>query len=199
MVGEGTTYLPDRSGWLTCIGLFEWFLACLCLVKITFLLVPPDTPDWFSTGTARIFLSDNTVVTAGVYAIVSALLFAMGIGTHKARRWARSGMLVFSWGWLIVGLMDIVFSWQTGLAGFCFALLSTLLPIPFLLFLRSPSVKATFDYRDPRPRWKRTHTLSSFHRIRRLEEPRDPILHVQVTQPGTHTHSVTSVQIKKPI
>lgn len=113
------------------------------------------------------------------YLGIGAIFVALGIGTIRARRWARSIWLVFSAGWLVFGVLGGVAMgyWMPrmfqGLAGggggptappgvfviilvvtFSFAAVFLfVVPLCFLLFFRSPHVKATCEALNPGPCW----------------------------------------------
>ena len=115
-----------------------------------------------------------TVLT---YIIVAAAFVWLGIGSIKARRWARALLLIVSWLWLISGVVGIaLMAWtlpaaftQPQLAGgslsdgcagtlvvaivVVMAVFFVALPGLLVLFYRSPHVKATCEARDPVQRW----------------------------------------------
>ena len=43
-----------------------------------------------------------------VYGGLAAVLICLGIGSIQARRWARALLLIFSWSWLLLGIMTTV-------------------------------------------------------------------------------------------
>jgi len=103
----------------------------------------------------------------------------MGIGSIKARRWARALVLVTSWLWLISGTVGLIFvlllmpdmydrmagsgQMPPGAAVFMkyvkyvmtgfMAVVYVIIPGALLLFYGSKNVKATCQFRDPRIRW----------------------------------------------
>jgi hypothetical protein len=115
--------------------------------------------------------------TALTYIIVAVTFVWLGIGSIKARRWARALLLIVSWLWLLSGVagaavavwaLPAVFSqaqpsgeaMPAGCAGtlvvalvVVMALFFVVLPGLLVLFFRSPDVKATCEARDPVPRW----------------------------------------------
>lgn len=91
----------DRSTGLLTFGIltivlggFAALFSFFTLVSI-FVPMPADQP---RTDAGAILMA------AAVYVFLSAALIWMGIGSIKARRWARALLLIFSWGWLIVGV-----------------------------------------------------------------------------------------------
>jgi len=100
----------------------------------------------------------------------------MGIGSIKARRWARALVLVTSWLWLISGTVGLIFvlllmpdmydkmgeSGQMPPAAAVFmkyvmtgfmAVFYVIIPAALVLFYGSKNVKATCEFRDSRIRW----------------------------------------------
>lgn len=115
-------------------------------------------------------------VTAGVYAVLGALAAWLGIGSIQCRRWARAVTLALASIGLATGLftlavllamfpsMSAELSSQAGgepaavavglgCAFFGIGLLYIVIPGAFVLFYRSPHVKATCEHHDPLPRW----------------------------------------------
>jgi len=111
-----------------------------------------------------------------IYGLLAAFFITMGIGSIRARRWARALMLVVSWLWLVVGIGSVIA--MVFLFGHMFdkmaaggqmpqaaiaivkivttvfmTLFYIILPAIFVFFYRSPHVKATCEQLDPVPRW----------------------------------------------
>jgi hypothetical protein len=111
------------------------------------------------------------------YTMLAVAFVWLGIGSMKARRWARTLLLILSWVWLLTGIVGVamlavflpkVFALQPsgdaqlpeGCVGAIVAitlvlmvLFLVLLPGALVLFYRSPHVKATCEARDPVARW----------------------------------------------
>lgn len=117
-----------------------------------------------------------------VYGGLAAGLICLGIGSIQARRWARALLLIFSWSWLLIGIVTTVMigfimpKLMANLAGaqqsaghpalppaalnavlvvmvvFC-ACFMVCLPAVWVFFYGSRHVKATCEARDPLPRW----------------------------------------------
>ncbi|MGD1085438.1 MAG: hypothetical protein ABSA47_11910 [Verrucomicrobiota bacterium] len=116
-----------------------------------------------------------------VYVILAAALVWLGIGSIQARRWARALLLVFSWSWLILGVVVLLFLMfflprvmesipaggapgqpavnraAVGIAMvfvfLIFGVLFVILPAVWTFFYNSRHVKATCEARDPVARW----------------------------------------------
>ena len=111
-----------------------------------------------------------------VYVVAAVWFIWMGIGSVKARRWARALVLVSSWLWLICGIGGLFFivllmpdmydkMGESGQMPPVAARIMTYIMIAFMtvfyviipavlvLFYGSKNVKATCEFRDPQARW----------------------------------------------
>lgn len=155
----------DRSGALIAMGVCEILGGVLMalftvLMVVGFLMMSIDQP---ATQLIFPFL---------LYAALSAWLFIMGIGTLRAKRWARVLMLVASIWSLVVGLAASVFMVffipkllsspeLAGSSGFVVAiftglilgLLYLVLPAVGIVFYTGKNVRATCEHRNPTPCW----------------------------------------------
>jgi hypothetical protein len=110
------------------------------------------------------------------YVLVAVWFIWMGIGSIKARRWARALILVSSWLWLICGTGGLIFMLllmpqmydrmgQSGqmppgvaavmkyvMMGFM-TVFYVIIPVVLVLFYGSKNVKATCEFRDSQVRW----------------------------------------------
>ena len=168
----------DRSGGLIAFGILTICVGCVCGLFVPLMLfglalsknagVPPAPLSGILPGLL-------------LYAVLAVALIWVGIGSIIARRWARALLLIFSWSWLVVGLLAMVFmgfmvpqmlqgmtenstperpplpSGAVGMVMFLsFLVLGfvfILLPAAWVFFYRSPHVKATCEARDPVTRW----------------------------------------------
>ncbi|MGZ7041585.1 MAG: hypothetical protein ACXVH7_07330 [Thermoanaerobaculia bacterium] len=107
------------------------------------------------------------------YLAIAGVLMTLGVGSMMARRWARSLTLVLSWMWVIGGVLGSVAMiamsgaifaglpaqqaearpFMIGCMVVIFGIFGILVPLAFLLFYRSPHVRATVEALDPVPRW----------------------------------------------
>lgn len=141
-------------------------LACLALVPLTLVGLAMSP-----------FLDLRTAAPSLVlYAVSAAIFFILGVGSIRARRWARSLSLSLAWVWLIAGVCTVIVLWlaapslwadlaaNAGLEGdaanavsvgmnLVLLVIYVLLPGVMVLFLRSPHVIATCRRRDPVPGW----------------------------------------------
>jgi len=176
-----TTELPtykDRSTGLVVFGILTILLGCLTGLLILLMLVgqaaaahaasPPPAP--------------NSAILLAIlmYGVLAVALVWLGIGSIKARRWARALLLIFSWFWLLMGataLTSMAFIMPKILAGasgasdqnhalpasamagamvVMFLVLGVffiIVPAVWIFFYQSRHVKATCETRDPVTRW----------------------------------------------
>jgi hypothetical protein len=164
----------DRRTGLILFGIAQIVLGVLSLLMVA-LVVIGQVMLSHSTGTP---MAVRWIIPSILtYVLLAIALIWIGIGSIQCRRWARSLLLVFSWFWLGMGVLMVpMMAWllprilakaPTGgqpmpkeamllivaveivMVGVFFILL----PGAFVLFYRSPHVKATCEARDPRPRW----------------------------------------------
>ena len=177
-----TTSTPDykdRSTGLMIFGIMTLLLGCLVGLMVPLMLFgqamaakAPHAPPVNPSG---------ILMALAIYGGLAVALIWLGIGSIKARRWARALLLIFSWSWLIIGIsitavmpfvMGKVFAnlppnAQTGQPatppGFItgmvigmtlfFGGFFVLLPGVWTFFYQSRHVKATCEARDPETRW----------------------------------------------
>jgi hypothetical protein len=150
-------------------------LVCALLVPLMFL---------GQAMSAKAGASQNfQTIAPGIvlYGMLAVALVWLGIGSMMARRWARALLLIFSWSWLVIGVvssgvmafvlpqtMEAVLSsnpsGQTqdaaGTKTLILVMVMTvlgviyvILPAAWVLFYRSRHVKATCEAYDPIVRW----------------------------------------------
>jgi hypothetical protein len=174
--GPGDVF-KDRSNWLVSAGILEILFGCLfgllCMLLPVFGLVAREIPDLNG------LLDTRTLVPSfSVFLTMAIGLVWLGIGTIKARRWARDLMLVASWLWLIVGVISVVFllllmprmlsnlmaSAQEPFGdrmivvamvinAVFLSFFYIILPGISVLFYGGRNVRRTFEIRDPAERW----------------------------------------------
>ena len=166
----------DRKAGLLVFGILEVILGSFCALIVLLMIVG-------MTIAATVDKSFVPPMNAGMmipgvlfYALLAVWFIWMGIGSIKARRWARALLLVSSWIWLIGGINGLVWmlllmpdmygqmaeSGQTPpgvvvimkcvMTGFM-AVFYVIMPGVLVLFYGSKNVKATCEFRDPHVRW----------------------------------------------
>lgn len=155
----------DRKASLIAFGIVELLggLLCACLALVTLIplmLVPSDVS------------ALQIVPGMLVYVFFSVWLIWMGIGTIRARRWARLLMLAGSWlalavGVMAVGIMFFILPRSFARSDIPDEMVGIVLVITFLfmgvfylllpcigvLFYGNRNVRATFEHSDPVPSW----------------------------------------------
>lgn len=167
----------NRSGLLILAGVVEIALGALsALVALITLSSLAFAGLAAAPGAPR--ASVGTLLPAVlVYALGAVFFIWMAVGTFRARRWARSLMVVISSIWLTGGLAGTVVMVQllphlfdapppgspqlpegvktmmVWISGGVLAVIYLLLPAFFLAIYANPNVKATVEARDAQPRW----------------------------------------------
>jgi hypothetical protein len=169
----------DRSTGLVIFGILTLLLGCLAGLFVPLMLFgqmmaakAPNAPP-----------VNHAAMLPGmaVYGLLAVALIWLGIGSIKARRWARALLLIFSWSWLIMGVcmtavMPFVMSkamanlppnaktgqpamppvaitgMVIGMTLFFFVIF-VVVPAVWTFFYNSRHVKATCEARDPVTRW----------------------------------------------
>ena len=168
----------DRSTSLIVFGILTILLGCMTGLLVLLMLVgqvaarstnAPPTP--LSAILSAMF----------IYGILAVALVWLGIGSIKARRWARALLLIFSWSWHVMGVFVLLFmaffmpkilaninaSATPGqpvmpaaaigvimvFTGLILGVFFILVPAVWIFFYNSRHVKATCETRDPVTRW----------------------------------------------
>jgi len=169
--------LPDRSAWLSVVGVLEIILGVLASGMVLLMLLGLVMGAALGSRQAPGLDARSILAGGGIYVLAAVFFIWMGIGTLKGRRWARGIMLAVSWMWLIGGILGgLIFVPNIGhifdiqapgappmpaaaktlatvfLAGFFFVF-DLLLPGALTYFYSRTDVRDTFKRRDPHPRW----------------------------------------------
>lgn len=158
----------DRKIGLVVFGIFEVIIGLFYALTASLMalgMIFSATLNKGYTGP----MSTGMVIYLEAFYSLSALWFIwMGIGSIKARRWARALWLVSSWVWLIVGIGWFIFhlifladildqrfpggplSTETLLI---MLVIYAIAPGALVLFYGSRNVKATCEFRNPQACW----------------------------------------------
>jgi hypothetical protein len=160
----------NRSTGLIVFGILTILLGCVCALFVP-LMIFSQVMAARATGAPPNF--STILPCTSLYGVLAVALVWLGIGSIKARRWARALLLIYSWSWLITGiamtvgmafvLSRIFLSDSTGtrtairMVPFVMmaiiAIFLVVLPGIWTFFYGSRHVKATCEDRDPVPRW----------------------------------------------
>ena len=176
------TALPsykDRSVGLIVFGILTIVLGCMAALMILFMLVGLAAAARTSNASAPL---STMLPGIAIYGTLAVALVWLGIGSIKARRWARALLLIFSWCWLVMGVIMVIFMAfiipkmlagvfaASGTPGhpatppaamgmvmvvifLIFGVIFVILPVVWTFFYNSRHVKATCEMRDPVTRW----------------------------------------------
>jgi hypothetical protein len=163
----------DRRTALAVFGVLE-ILFGLFLAGIA-LLIPVSQSLASRTMNQEASLS-RTIPSMLVYVMLAGVMIGLGVGSMRARRWARNLMLVVAWAWLVSGVLSVLgLAWLlpgllsqlgpseglpqgslTVVLGILLVILSffmILIPAVLVAFYRSANVRATCEAFDPEPDW----------------------------------------------
>lgn len=168
----------DRRTGLIIFGILVALMGGVLLLFVPLIVLA----QFAAANKTAVTMTPRTVVPGAVVCGVLATCFIwLGIGSMLCRRWARAILLIFSWTWLVTGIVSMVYlavllpqimsamdaaqaPGQTPIpegmkraimvtqAIFAFVMY-VLIPGVLVLFYRSRHVKATCELRDPVPRW----------------------------------------------
>jgi len=168
----------DRTVGLIAFGILTVLLGCAAGLLGVFMafsqsLVPQD----------QRMPAGSLVPAIGMYVVIGVILIVLGIGSAMARRWARALLLIFSWAWLAIGVIEMVAMAiimpmilanvpavaaapgqsappTAAFMGIFMVIMFGFLGFFFILlpgiwtfFYYSPHVKATVEARNPNPSW----------------------------------------------
>ena len=162
----------NRYPGLIVFGILTILLGCLAGLFVPLMLVGMEASAKATNTPAPL----ATLLPAmSIYGLLAVALIWLGVGSIMARRWARALLLIFSWTWLVMGVLvtiSLAFILPKTLrnlpangqppvpvgailAGMfmVFGVIFVLLPAVWTFFYRSPHVKATCEMRDPVTRW----------------------------------------------
>jgi hypothetical protein len=164
IVSPAPAYRDRRAG-LILFGAIHLILGVLCVIWLLGIAAGSEIGARGGGPPAPMLAQ-----TLMVYGMLAFYFFVAGIGSIRARRWARAVILAVSWIWLVSGVISsltMIFwiprmlvlvppSAQSVFIATTVAvsvILYIVVPLAFILFYRSPQVAATFAARDPVPRW----------------------------------------------
>ncbi len=173
-----TPTYKDRSAGLVVFGVFTILLGVLCGLMVPLMLLGQVMSAQHSNAPAP---PQAMLLPGLMYAGLAVALVWLGIGSIKARRWARALLLIFSWSCLVMGVtmvpvMAVLLpkslasangstpAGQPGVSssamiaitdGICLFLgvIFILIPAVWVFFYGSRHVKATCEARNPASGW----------------------------------------------
>jgi hypothetical protein len=166
----------DRKTGLVVFGILQIILGGFCALMLPFMVMGMIASAALRNSSAPP-VNVSMMIPGILFYVLAAVWFIwMGIGSVKARRWARALILVSSWLWLICGICGLIFmlllmpdmyDWmgRSGqmppgvvaimkyvMMGFM-TVFYVIIPAVLVLFYGSKNVKATCEFRDSQVRW----------------------------------------------
>ncbi len=102
---DSTTVFKDRSTGLIVFGAFTILLGCLAGLFALLILGTAASVGHTETAAASPF---GLLPAVLIYVVLAVFLIWTGIGSIMARRWARALIVIFSWCWLVLGIVDTI-------------------------------------------------------------------------------------------
>ena len=166
----------DRKAGLVLFGVLHIGLGGLCALMVPLMIVGMVASKTFNSNTPPPMDMRMLAPSLIFYVAIATWFIWMGIGSILARRWARALLLVSSWIWLLCGIGGLLMVWlilpdmyaQMGSSGqmptrlatdFLYITLAFMtvfyvfIPATLVLFYGSKHVRATCEFRNPRPSW----------------------------------------------
>jgi hypothetical protein len=169
-------HFKDRKTGLVVFGIIQIIFGGLSALIAPMMVLGVIVQNVSEGGPAAPVNANMMVAGVLLYMLLAVWFITMGIGSIKARRWARALILVTSWLWLVSGtgafilillFMPDMYS-QMAASGqipqqalrtmkyvmTAFMLVAyVIIPAALVLFYGSKNVKATCEFRDPVVRW----------------------------------------------
>jgi MFS family permease len=176
---EENTQAPgfkDKKTGLVVFGVLQILLGAFCALAISMMILGMLVSVLVDEASAAPMNPITMIPAILIYALLAAWFISVGIGSLKARRWARALILISSWFWLVCGICGVIFFllFMPGMYDsmaetdeipmeiisviqFVMVVFMTiiyvLIPGALVFFYRSRHVKATCEFRDPQVRW----------------------------------------------
>jgi len=166
----------DSKTGLVVFGILHIIFGGFCALMVPFMIFGMIASTVFDNSAAAPMRPTMMIPALLLYVLMAVWFICMGIGSIKARRWARALVLVTSWLWLIGGIGGLIFILllmpdiydQMGeseqmppelarimkyvMTAFM-TVFYVIIPAVLVLFYGSKNVKATCQFRDPQVRW----------------------------------------------
>ena len=167
----------DKNVGLVAFGILQIFMGGICFLLIPLMLFGMIVSNMINKSGAMPLSLPMMVQSILFYVLMAGWFIWMGVGSIRARRWARALILISSWFWLICGITGFIFwlivavpdtyknlflngqipqyavSIIKIVTGIFLVGLYIIFPSVFILFYGSENVKVTCEFRDPKVRW----------------------------------------------
>ncbi|MBA7619258.1 hypothetical protein ES703_26596 [subsurface metagenome] len=172
---QSSDFKDSKTG-LVVFGILHIIFGGFCALMVPFMIFGMIVSTFLGKSAAASMRPTMMISALLLYTLLAVWFIWMGIGSIKARRWARALILVSSWLWLIGGMGGLIFmlllmpdmydrmgeSEQMPpelaritkyiMTGFM-TVFYVIIPAVLVLFYGSKNVKATCEFRDSRVRW----------------------------------------------
>lgn len=166
----------DKKTGLIAFGVIQIIFGGFCALAIPLMILGMLASTALGKSSAAPISVRMMVPSVLFYVVLAVWFIWMGVGSIKARRWARALLLVSSSVWLICGIGGLIFIlllmpgmydqmaenpqmppaavsiMKFTMIGFM-TVFYVVIPAVFVLFYKSKNVKATCEFRDPQVRW----------------------------------------------
>ncbi len=166
----------DMKTGLIVFGILQIILGGFCALMVPFAIFGMIASAFLDESSAAAMSPTMMIPGILLYVVLAAWFISMGIGSIKARRWARALLLVTSWLWLICGINGFIFVllfmpdmfgkmgeneqipegvaifMKYAMTGFM-AVFYVIIPAVLVLFYGNKNVKATCEFRDTHVCW----------------------------------------------
>jgi len=170
---DATLEFKDRTTGLIIFGVVSVLIGAFCALLVPLMFLSVALSETVAGGGVD---ARSAWSASALYGFMAVTFAWLGIGSIRARRWARELLLSVSWIWLLTGICSLMIGMLvipavvrgTGVATGIppemtslivlvifgvIGLLYVVLPGAFVLFYRSPHVAATCRARYPDPQW----------------------------------------------
>jgi hypothetical protein len=168
----------DRRTGLIVFGILTALMGGVLLLFVPLIILAQSA----AASKTAVTSPPQTVIPGAIFCGLLAVVFVwLGIGSMLCRRWARAILLIFSWTWLVMGIVGLIYlvvflprimaavdaaqpsghrpipqDMKTAIMvmqGIFAFVMYVLVPGVLVLFYQSKHVKATCEVRDPVIRW----------------------------------------------
>jgi hypothetical protein len=166
----------DRKTGLIVFGILQIIFGGFCALQIPFMIFGMIASAFVESSAFATMRPTMMIPAILLYVVLAVWFIWMGIGSIKARRWARALVLVTSWIWLVGGIGGLTFlllfmpdmfdkmgenkqmpAGAVHVVKYVTTVFMTvfylIIPAALVLFYGSKNVKATCEFRDPQLRW----------------------------------------------
>jgi len=98
----------DRKTGLVLFGILQIIFGGICALMVPLMILGMIASKSLKDSSAASMNAGMMIPAVLFYLLIAVWFICMGIGSIRAKRWARALLLVSSWGWLICGLSGLI-------------------------------------------------------------------------------------------